>query len=89
MTCALCGELPATTATAAGTAAAAVSSTSCGAFAPDSLLAYFLRLVDVAFISKLYVPAVFTTDVTSTVVQLLVVKFAADPMRAPTSGLLV
>ena len=57
--------------------------------APDSRLAYFFRLADVAFISKLYVPVVLTTEVTSTLVQVLAVKLTAEPMTAPTAGLFV
>ncbi len=81
---------PAVADTAAGWLAGAdVSSTSCGAFAPDSLLAYFFKLVETAFISKLNVPLALTTEVTSTLVHVLPVKFTAVPMRAPTAGRLV
>ena len=82
--------VPLTAAIAAGgLAGAAVSSISCGAFAPDSLLEYFLRLLDVAFISKLNVPLVFTIDVTSTLVQVLDEMFTALPIVAPTTGRLL
>jgi len=46
----------------------------------------FFGDVDVAFISKLYVPADFTTDVTSTLVHVFAVKLTADPIVAPTAG---
>ena len=85
--CALWGVVPLTAETAAGwLAGAEVSSTSCGALAPDSRLAYFFGLVDVAFISKLNVPVDLTIDVTSTLVHVFAVKLTAEPMSAPTAG---
>ena len=84
------GVLAFTADTAAGWLAGAdVSSTSCGALAPDSRLAYFFRFADVAFISKLYVPVVLTTEVTSTLVHVLAVMLTAEPITAPTAGLFV
>ena len=81
-------SFPAVAASELGGTAGVYSTTSCAGFAP-SLLEYCLRLVDVPFISKLNVPAALTTEVTSTLVQVLAVKFTAEPMRAPTAGLLL
>ena len=57
--------------------------------APDSLLEYFFGFVEVAFISKLNVPLALTTEVTSTLVQVLAVKLTAEPISAPTAGRLL
>ena len=62
--------------------------TSCGGFAP-SLLEYCFRFAEVPFISKLNVPGFFTTEETSTLVQVFAVKFTAEPTSVPTAGLLL
>ena len=72
----------------AGGAAGVYWMTSCGGFAP-SLLEYCFGFVEVAFISKLNVPADLTTEDTFTLVHVLAVKFTAEPMSAPTAGRLL
>src|SRR6266545_226897 len=80
--------LPAATTSAVGGLVGVNSSTSCAGLAP-SLLEYCLRLVEAAFISKLNVPLPVTTDVTSTLVQVLAEKFLALPIVGPTAGRLL
>src|SRR6266508_3652325 len=79
---------PAATASAVGGLVGVNSTTSCAGLAP-SRLEYCLRLPEVAFISKLNVPLFLTTDVTSTLVQVLAEKFLALPMVGPTDGRLL